>query len=833
MSSTSWKMASQPVRSPRRELRQLMKTGSKSSPKFTLASSPSSSNSSNGIYNERGRIRDDIFDELDRIRHRRYRHPRGYIEAEDVAGAKDELCAVWQEIMAAFNGKVEIRFVLTNAFLGSLFLQSSMPEGLSLSMISITTGPARALSTPHDSTLNDLEQLRSDGLSLIPVVSKGSSDHADRNIENYARRQETKFNTIFQPSTKPLLVDDQHVQCRRYIYRPLREGEIRLLLLGRSTSRTVEAGIRYSLPTIKLVCVPLNRAPTFRAISYAWGSFHDVVLIHIGKGSFLNTTRNLAQALGNFRLIPGEVHYLWADQLCIDQGNLIERELQVGMMNKIYSKAAKCVAWLGEADDDTLSAFETIKSVKAAGWKLNALPDAPARQRIVQSKTWTAEAASKLPSFEDRSWTTLRSLLDREWFSRLWILQEVVIPRVVYFKCGRYSCTQNELYTAAFYLQQICTDTANPCREGLRRNTAMHVSPSGIESCNIVGRLRCVKQSAIPNQFLSTLLVESRARYQCSDAHDRVYALLGLVSLVEDLNIHVSYTESVASTYTKATKAIIESYRSLRVLGALGDKESKQIAGLPSWTPDWSILGHTVPLQAVSAFDAIHLQMFRASYFHPHKPRFTTDADQLVTAGRVVDRIQDDIHRVCGEQDSLPQDSPLLRSEALLLQCLRLFAKDCRWPAKECGDEFQGEVQALIVQTITATYYLDSTIQKLDNLRRAASEMLDAFAYSLAREETTQERPTELQNWLTQLGEFSEACVSRRIVKLAKYQLGLCPRDCQNGDLVCILHGSNVPILLRPQGQYYEVVGQCYVHEIMQGEAVDWEEDEADLFTLI
>ncbi|MCJ1378636.1 hypothetical protein MMC17_001735 [Xylographa soralifera] len=395
-------------------------------------------------------------------------------------------------------------------------------------MVESTTGQAFPLRIPEYSNYDGLEQQRSDYSSPSPVLPEKGSEYADRDVMNNARRQETIFGTIFQPSTTTLLVGDRLVHCRKYSYRPLRAGEIRLLLLGRSISRTSETVSGHSFPTIELVCVPLHEAPSFRAISYVWGSLQDVVSLHIGKGTFLNTTRNLAEALRNFRSKPGKVQYLWADQLCIDQGNLVERGIQVSMMSEIYGKAAKCVAWLGEEDKDTPLAFETIKCVKAAGWDLNQLPDAPVGQRLVQSKRWTVEAESKLPGIEDGLWYTLRRLLDREWFSRLWILQEVVIPRVVYFKCGRYSCSQNELYIAMFYLQQRLPSRADSSSEDLRRSGLMDVSQSGIESCNIVHRIRCVKRSAMPNQLLSTLLVESRARYQCSDPHDRVYALLGL-----------------------------------------------------------------------------------------------------------------------------------------------------------------------------------------------------------------------------------------------------------------------------------------------------------------
>jgi hypothetical protein len=68
-------------------------------------------------------------------------------------------------------------------------------------------------------------------------------------------------------------------------------------------------------------------------------------------------------------------------------------------------------------------------------------------------------------------------------------------------------------------------------------------------------------------------------------------------------------------------------------------------------------------------------------------------------------------------------------------------------------------------------------------------------------------------------------------------KLGLVPRTSKRGDLICILHGSNVPIVLRmakgkdKKGQW-QLIGQCYWEDVMYGEAVSWTEEEAETFVL-
>ena len=51
--------------------------------------------------------------------------------------------------------------------------------------------------------------------------------------------------------------------------------------------------------------------------------------------------------------------------------------------------------------------------------------------------------------------------------------------------------------------------------------------------------------------------------------------------------------------------------------------------------------------------------------------------------------------------------------------------------------------------------------------------------------------------------------------------IGLAPRAAKAGDLVCVLLGSNSPFLLHPlTNNQYQLVGHCYAHGIMNGEAL-------------
>ena len=50
---------------------------------------------------------------------------------------------------------------------------------------------------------------------------------------------------------------------------------------------------------------------------------------------------------------------------------------------------------------------------------------------------------------------------------------------------------------------------------------------------------------------------------------------------------------------------------------------------------------------------------------------------------------------------------------------------------------------------------------------------------------------------------------------------GLGQPEVEQGDLVVILFGADVPFILRPKDSHYTFIGDCYVHGIMQGELID------------
>jgi hypothetical protein len=57
---------------------------------------------------------------------------------------------------------------------------------------------------------------------------------------------------------------------------------------------------------------------------------------------------------------------IWIDQICINQDDLAEKSVQIGLMRKIYSQACETLLWLGPEADDSI-AFKTIQAFLVTG----------------------------------------------------------------------------------------------------------------------------------------------------------------------------------------------------------------------------------------------------------------------------------------------------------------------------------------------------------------------------------------------------------------------------------------------------------------------------------
>lgn len=187
------------------------------------------------------------------------------------------------------------------------------------------------------------------------------------------------------------------------LYMPLADdGEIRLVhLQPRGPDDNVQCLIKHS---------KLKDNIAYEALSYAWGDAADEQSLKVDDSSSYQIWPNLRSALYHLRL-EGRERVLWIDALCINQRDINERNHQVRQMGNIYQSASKVVIWLGEADDSS-----EVAMLYLSDFNYN------------QTISSTSKTGHILYS--------LKTLGERAYWSRLWIIQEIVLGKKVLVQCG-------------------------------------------------------------------------------------------------------------------------------------------------------------------------------------------------------------------------------------------------------------------------------------------------------------------------------------------------------------------------------------------------------------
>lgn len=154
---------------------------------------------------------------------------------------------------------------------------------------------------------------------------------------------------------------------------------------------------------LSLDTVPLDSNPAYEAISYCWGDPKDVCEIKCGE-AVMTILVSLLDALKAFRH-RDRPRALWADAVCINQADLLEKQFQVLLMPRIYSQAQRVLVWLG-ADEDGLGTLR--QSIQEASAMLPAIT-LGAEELTRQSQTLIEEASkrrnNRQPNFLDHDWT--------------------------------------------------------------------------------------------------------------------------------------------------------------------------------------------------------------------------------------------------------------------------------------------------------------------------------------------------------------------------------------------------------------------------------------------
>ena len=215
--------------------------------------------------------------------------------------------------------------------------------------------------------------------------------------------------------------------------------EIRLLQIDPSLDFL--ASIKCRLFTASLAEVP---PPSYKALSYVWGDPKVTAEIFI-NGVGRQVTINLVSALHRIRSKTDTI-ILWADAICINQDDLQERSKQVGMMALIYRTAELVLVWLGEESDNSQLAFDTLECW--ARWAENKTVGMEEKDLLILESDIAFV-------FEPNRILALQELSERSYWTRVWVVQELVLAKTAHVFCGPSRLTIDRFVLAGWAWTQL------------------------------------------------------------------------------------------------------------------------------------------------------------------------------------------------------------------------------------------------------------------------------------------------------------------------------------------------------------------------------------------
>ncbi|OIW23037.1 hypothetical protein CONLIGDRAFT_146567 [Coniochaeta ligniaria NRRL 30616] len=407
-------------------------------------------------------------------------------------------------------------------------------------------------------------------------------------------------------------------------------------------------------------CFELDEAPEYLALSYTWtdpmrpdifstdesapgvsvqatgasgpadasSQCLDDTPAFIGDRKY-RATKNLRDGLAQILLSGLGSNWIWADAVCIDQENDAEKEIQVGMMDEVYSRAMAVVVWLG-AETSDLEEF---------AWIHGEFFDALNKFIVEQGVDAILGQQALDPAFTSRlgveppggSWTTvwhkyLSFCRRRRWFSRAWIVQEVTLARHVIVLCGPKDIEWDRMVMMAqmVVLLRWQTQVGVGVDKGfgralgdevIRLSTAKQkmilivamATPSDSDNKECPGDADAASTTSIRGNTTSgkdeqrqkwftgflELLLHTRV-YSATDPRDKIYSLIGILKKIlppgMEMPFRPDYSEETSprTLFTSITSMLLRELPNLKALSLVEDRASRKIKDLPSWVPDYT-----------------------------------------------------------------------------------------------------------------------------------------------------------------------------------------------------------------------------------------------------
>ena len=544
-----------------------------------------------------------------------------------------------------------------------------------------------------------------------------------------------------------------------------------------------------------------DHSPIYSAISYLWGQPIFSERIYCDNG-YIDVTANAFAALRRLRRGDKDV-YTWIDAICINQHDRAERSQQILLMSSIYSQASEVIIWLGDNSEPYVKAIEVVPI-------FNAICDAADMNRGptgVSGRQYLAEEVETL--LTDAICTSLVALFEHDWFHRVWTYQELFSARSAQIFCGSLTFDCEELTAFAVYicyLHYLSKLNSQRAAKGLNQLVGMKKYRKSI------------------GKSLFELMKMTQAR-QASDPRDKIYGLLSLVQDQNPLPYPPTYDVDARSLYRDFAAHEIVQSQSLKLLEMCEMNEPSPLDPLPSWVPTWSATG--------LLFDSLTSgrEPFCAAGPLVERARLEVEGDTLLVPGLVIDVIETvgtPIEFFTEDRERSYDDFEWNLMGVIYDESRTMINKSTAYGSSKSISREEARSHTLVGGRYT-------------DYRRAdhhTNQIVQTHEWYQQNRATVSVEPTDprCDHILEAQKRIKPTADDRRLCLSSQGRIGWVPKKGKEGDVIAVAIGSETPIVLRRRGEReYEVVGACYVHGIMDGEALDNErlKTEMDVLRLI
>lgn len=450
-------------------------------------------------------------------------------------------------------------------------------------------------------------------------------------------------------------------------------------------------------------------------------------------------------------------------------------------------------------------------------------------------------------------WTDLREFFNRPWWSRIWVHQEATADcrKGPLLMCGPHTVNFDVAIHSGKIICSLMKRHSIPGELG--RDTLPYMGHYFLlrQEYNQTGTIEFLR--------LYDLLSALRS-YEATDARDKLYALVPLSLDGADI-LEIDYHASTEDVYCNAATNFIRHFRTLDILTHCCKSRNLSAASLldlPSWVPDWTLRwvpDHFLKRGMIDDKNEKPPRVERIGKLYNASLETQPDLNIVDSTSRKL--LARGFHFDVVKHVS-PHANASSDHKAIAEDWMHWLNENNFTLSRESGS-YPGSVPSSSLDAFQATLVADSRACGIDVGRRGCRASLadiPAFAHLHVSEEDTPALATtippaadttsdadlpEMPFFIAQYGPLHKSTKGRTLILTANGYLGLTAAHVQVGDVVVILFGGQMPFVLHRvvvdedndidehakhaaefrEGRYhYQLIGEAYLHGIMDGEAM-------------